>query len=321
MRNRTISFLLLLFISSNAIAQKRDSVVLKTGTGNIYGTLTTPKIPKGALPIAVIIPGSGPTDRDGNNGIMTNNSLRMLSDSLAKYGIASLRFDKRGIAASKAAADESRLLFTDYVSDVVAWVAKLRKDRRFNKIFIIGHSEGSLIGMLAAKKTPVAGYISIAGAGMPADSVIIGQLVAMQTVPAIVMDSTRQMFAQLRREGHVDSVPKGFYQTMFRSTVQRYLVSWMQYDPAKEIVGMNIPALIVQGTADVQVDTAQALLLAAAKPEAALLIIPGMNHIFKDASAEDKGANIATYYDPALPVKRELVQGIVRFIRSTIGKS
>lgn len=320
MRNKVCSFLFLIFISSFATAQKRDSVVLKTGAGNVYGTLTTPRKAQGAMPVVIIIPGSGPVDRDGNNEVLTNYSLKMLSDSLAKYGIASLRYDKRGIAASKAVTNESKLLFTDYVSDVKGWITKLRKDRRFNKIFVAGHSEGSLIGMLAAKQMPVAGCISIAGSGVPADSLIIAQLSSMPETPKVVLDSIRILFAQLRNEGHADNIPKGFYETMFRKSVQRYLLSWMQYDPVKEIAGTNIPALIIQGTADVQIDTAHALLLAAAKPDARLLIITGMNHIFKEASAEDKAANIATYYDPALPVKSELVQGIVRFIRNTIGK-
>jgi alpha-beta hydrolase superfamily lysophospholipase len=252
---------------------------------------------------------------------MTNNSLRMLSDSLAEYGIASLRYDKRGIGQSKDAADESRLLFTDYVADVSEWIRMLRKDRRFGKIFVAGHSEGSLIGMLAVKKTPVAGYISIAGAAVPADVIIMGQIDGLPHIQRATADSARAFFAELKHKGHIDEVPEGFFQAMFRKSVQSYLLSWIKHDPAKEIAGVKVPTLIIQGTADLQVDTVQAHMLATAKPNARLLIIPDMNHVFKEVTPANPEINSATYYDPLLPIKTELVQGMVAFIKKPKGKS
>ncbi len=311
---RLCSLLILALICSQATARRLDSVTLRTNTGTVYGTLTVPAKPGGKTPVVIIIPGSGPTDRDGNSGEATNNSLRMLSDSLIRYGISSLRFDKRGIAASKAATDESKLLFSDYIDDVEGWIRLLRKDKRFNRIFIAGHSEGSLIGMLAARRTPVAGYISIAGAGLPADSIILQQLANAQAPPPL-QDSTRMLFAQLRKEGRTDSIPGPFFQSIFRPSIQRYLHSWIQFDPAREISLLKTPTLIVQGSNDIQVDTAQAHILSAARPDAELIIIPDMNHVLKEVKGDDRPLNISTYYDPSLPLKPELVQALVRFIR------
>lgn len=314
MRIRLLT-LLLLIISASAGAQRLDSVVLKTRTGSIYGTLTIPQHAKRDMPVVIIIPGSGPTDRNGNNGIATNNSLRMLSDSLAKYGIASLRYDKRGIGASKAAADESKLRFSHYVADVSDWIRKLRKDRRFGDIYVAGHSEGSLIGMIAVQQTRVAGFISIAGAGAPADALILKQLAALPGVHESTVDSVGMFFSELKNSGRIEHVPNGFYASIFRPSVQGYLLSWIKHDPSVEIAGVKAPTLIIQGTTDMQVDTVQAHKLLAARPDAQLLIIPNMNHIFKNAPPDDPQFNQGTYFDAGMPIRTELVQGLAGFIK------
>ena len=153
-----------------------ENVLLKTKTGNIEGTLLFPDSIK-IFPVVLIIAGSGPTDRDGNNPSMTNNSLKMLAESLCKNGIASLRYDKRGIAKSRSAGlNEADLRFENYIDDASAWIDFLAKDKRFSQIIIIGHSEGSLIGMVAAQNKYVDKFISIAGMGESLDITIKKQL-------------------------------------------------------------------------------------------------------------------------------------------------
>ncbi len=296
-------------------ALQRDTTITLTTSkgGSIHGTLTLPdgKLP---APLVIIIAGSGPTDRDGNQTNLRNNSLRYLADSLAGRGIASLRYDKRGIGASKAAApDERDLRFDDYVTDAVSWVKQLQKDKRFSKIYIAGHSEGSLIGMLAAQQTSVAGYISIAGASMPADSIVLAQITASPVFPRTVIDSMRMYFKILRRGQLIDDVPTGFYQALLRKSVQPYVISWMKYNPALEIARLKVPVLIIQGTTDLQVDTVNAYALAAAKPDAKLLIIPKMNHVLKESS-RDLSENQLTYISPEFALKRELTPAISAFI-------
>ena len=146
-----------------------DSLKITTRGCTIYGTLALPTgiSEKNPQPIVLIIAGSGPTDRQGNSKPPVNpNSYRMLADSLAERGIASLRYDKRGIGQSKSTdIKEENLRFDDYATDAADWLRLLRTDRRFSKIVVVGHSEGSLVGMLASREAGADGFVSLAGAG------------------------------------------------------------------------------------------------------------------------------------------------------------
>ena len=280
---------------------------LQTSSGTIFGALTTP-VAASHTPVALIIAGSGPTDRDGNNVKMKNNSLKILSEELAKRGIASLRYDKRGIAESKdAGKSEANLRFDDYIADAAGWIEMLKKDKRFSKVIVIGHSEGSLIGMVAAAKADK--FVSIAGAGRSADQVIKQQLSAQ---PKEVQDISFPIIDSLRAGKTVADAPAMLY-ALFRPSVQPYMISWFRYDPAVEVKKLSIPALIVQGTNDIQVSVEDAKLLSAANPKATLLLIENMNHILRIVPG-DRQANIATYSKPELPVANELIKGIVDFI-------
>jgi len=293
---------------------KDTAVSLSTPNGNIYGTLTIPDHPRPA-PLAIIIAGSGPTDRNGNQNRMINNSLLALGDSLAREGIASLRYDKRGVGASKAAAiNETKLNFEDYITDAVNWVKKYRHDKRFSGIYLIGHSEGSLIGMLAAQKVRVAGFVSIAGAAQPADTIITQQIRAIAPDSSRMADSVQMLFQTLRREGSIDSVPPGIYQAFMRKSVQPYLLSWIRYNPSVEIKKLRMPVLIIQGSTDIQVDTPNAYELKAAQPSARLVMIQGMNHVLKGVSRNPED-NQFSYMDPGFLLKKELTPAIAAFIR------
>ena len=286
-----------------------DTVSIVREGGQIYGSLIIPHYEK-KPPIALIISGSGPTDRNGNNPMMTNNSLKMLADSLAAAGIGSIRYDKRGVAASMSAGIvEIDLRFEDYVKDAVSWVEFIRKDSSFGKIWIIGHSEGSLIGMIAASQISVDGFMSLAGPGESADQLIKRQLKAQ---PQFVQDQLLPKIDSLKNGFTIDKVDPAYF-ALLRPSVQPYLISWFKYDPQVEIKKLLIPIQIVQGDTDIQVRTEDAELLKTAAPEAKLVIINGMNHIFKPSSL-DRQENIATYRDPDLPIMQELVKLITKFI-------
>ena len=311
----TAIFSLLISISSIA-ATTNDSafietpVILHTATGDIFGTLTMPKISNGKLPVALIIAGSGPTDRNGNNSMMKNESLKMLAYGLANNSIASLRFDKRAIGESKKAAKtEADLRFEDYINDAKAWIGILKKDERFSKIIVIGHSEGSLIGMIASA-SDVAGYVSIAGAGRSADKIIKEQLAGQ---PQEVKDISFPIIDSLVAGKTVKNVDQSLY-ALFRPGVQPYMISWFHYDPQTEIKKLKIPILIIQGTNDIQVSETDADLLAKANSNTHLVLIKNMNHIFK-ISDGNRNKNIASYNDPSLPVSSELTNSITTFIK------
>jgi len=285
-------------------------LVLHTANGDIFGTLTLPKnFTKGQ--VALIIAGSGPTDRNGNNPLMKNESLKLLAYGLAANNIASLRYDKRGIAESKnAAKTEADLRFEDYINDAKDWIRLLKKDKRFSKVMVIGHSEGSLIGMVAANQLADA-YVSVAGAGRSADKVLKEQL---EKQPQKIKDLAFPVIDSLVLGKTVSNVDPMLF-SLFRPSVQPYIISWFRYDPQMEIRKLSIPVLIVQGTNDIQVSTEDAQLLAKANGHAQLVLVEGMNHIFKTVEG-DRNSNIATYSNPSLPVSEKLVSSIVSFMKT-----
>jgi pimeloyl-ACP methyl ester carboxylesterase len=322
---KRLTFLLSLFVigCSHAQQQQANSPVpdkatfietedtLKTPTGNIYGTLCMPVNANGKIPVALFIAGSGPTDRDCNSptlGLKTD-AFKQLAHKLSEQGIATLRYDKRGIGESKAAMkSEITLRFDNYVDDAIAWVESLKSDPRFSGVYIVGHSEGSLIGMVAAEHN-VAGYVSLAGVGETADKAIKRQL---SNLPAGLKDTAYAIIDSLAAGKTVLKFPISLY-TLFRPTVQPYEISWFKFDPQVLIKRLAIPILIIQGTTDIQVGVDDALRLKQANPSATLDTITGMNHVLKMAPIE-RQANMATYNNPALPINDKLVKDIEDFI-------
>lgn len=284
---------------------------LWTPTGVIKGSLLIPDV-KTAVPVVLLISGSGPTDRDGNQPNMKNNSMKMIAEALRSKGIASVRFDKRAIAESKAAfTTELNLRFETYIDDVKAWIEQIAKDKRFSKIIVAGHSEGSLIGMVAAANNKkVKGYISIAGAGRPADEILKEQL---QAQPIGIRTDMYKMIDKLKNGDTIANVPAQ-YNALFRPNIQPYLISWFKYNPQKEIAKLKIPVLILQGTMDIQVKITDYDLLAKGNPSAQKMLIPDMNHVLKSISTTDKTAQIATYTNPDLPVHPQLIETIFQFL-------
>ncbi|MGB0523682.1 MAG: alpha/beta hydrolase [Flammeovirgaceae bacterium] len=290
-----------------------DTVLLNTDVGSLSGTLLLPEKLESKCPVALIIAGSGPTDRDGNNPLINgkNNSLKMLAEGLVEGGVASLRYDKRGLGLSQGAAiAEADLRFDHFVDDAKAWITLLKNDDRFSEVIVMGHSEGSLIGMIAAKEAQADRYVSLAGAGQPADKILREQF-SMQS-EFIKNEATAVLDSLVIGKTKPDVNPLLF--SIFRPAIQPYLISWMQKDPQKIIKSLSIPVLIVQGTTDIQVGEGEAKLLKAANPSAELLLIEGMSHILK-AGPKDRMANYATYGDPSLALKSELLPGILHFIK------
>lgn len=303
-----------LLLATAAIYAGEEEIVLNTPTGDIHGKLM---LPDGSTPcpVVLIIAGSGPTDMNGNSiGTgMTNNSLLFLAQELAAKGIATVRYDKRGIGKSTAAGTkEENLRFDHYIDDAAAWADRLGSDARFNKVVIAGHSEGSLIGMVAATRSKaVKAYVSIAGCGSPAYEILEKQL---QSQPVQIQEESAAICKELREGRTVEKVP--FYlAALYRQSVQPYLISWFAYNPSAEIARLSIPVLILQGDKDIQVGTEEAEKLHAALPSSSLYIIKDMNHVLKHCDTMQQMAQLATYRDADLPIKPELISRIVEFIK------
>ena len=313
MRNLTIvftmkSFIFLFFICLGAFAQEKnydsEQVVIDP---EVQGTLLSPR-GSAQPPLAILIAGSGPTDRDGNQAQFKNNSLKYLAEGLAQKGIAVFRYDKRVIAQiSKGNVQEEKMTFEDEVNDALLVVNYFKK--RYKNITLVGHSEGALIGLLVAQEGGISKFVSLAGAGSSSATLIEEQIA--KNAPQLKEES-QKVINQLRKGELVENI-SSYLAPVFRESVQPYLISWFKYEPAQEIAKLSIPILIIQGTNDLQVDSKQAQLLKEAQPKAQLLLIEGMNHVLKKVKTIEE--NQQSYLNPDFPVPAELVEGIASFIK------
>lgn len=291
-----------------------DEVTVPVAGGMMKAALQMPETTSEPMPVALIIAGSGPTDKDGNSAIMgENNSLKMVAEGLADEGISTLRFDKRGVGVNQAlVTTEDGILVSDFVADVTSLIAFLQQDKRFSEVHIIGHSEGALMATLAALQTEVASVTTVAGAGRPIDEILVEQLRA-QAMPTELLQQAENILTRLKNGEHVADVPQELL-ALFRPSIQDYMIQWLQNDPAVLLSQVKVPVLIVQGENDLQVQVADAERLHAQTPNAEIAYFATMNHVLKDAPSDRLG-NIATYSQPDLPLAKGFLEAVVKFIK------
>jgi uncharacterized protein len=289
-----------------------EPITLLFKNDSLNGTLILPANAAKKFTVMLLQAGSGPTDRNGNSGpVLQTNAYLLIANALAKENIGVLLMDKRGVASSNnTLIKEADFEFEDYVTDLTEWVKLLKKDRRVKDIFIAGHSEGALVGLLAAQQQKVKGYISIEGTGERIDKTLVWQIT--QQSPKIGAE-TDSLLQRLRNGQKIDTVPPYLF-SVLRPSIQPYFFSWMKFDPCTEIAKLKIPILIIQGTTDLQTVQKQGETLKACAPKSTYFQVTGMNHILKDAPS-DRTKNIATYKDIALPLSAGLTNAIVRFIK------
>lgn len=267
-------------------------------------------------PVVLIVPGSGPTDRNGNGptGLKTD-MYKLLADGLAAQRIASVRVDKRGMFGSKGAGDPNAVTPEIYANDYRAWIDAIRAERGSKCVWLLGHSEGALMVSLAAEgRKDVCGLILVAGMGRKMGDVI-RQQITDNPANAPVLGQALPAIDALEAGRHVDTT--GMHPALlplFAPPVQDYLISMFAIDPVEAVRRANVRTLIIQGTTDLQVKVDDAKLLDKA-PKTYLKLITDMNHVLREAPA-DRAANIATYADPALPLAPRLIKRIRDFIKN-----
>ena len=320
-RSLLLLVLLLSLVSIATLAQTEEPMHYAiTQPANVSltldGTLTLPADMSKPVPVVLLIAGSGPTDRDGNSGYGIKLGMyKMLADSLNRLGIAIARYDKRysgtNLLLASAKVPIQQHQFPYFVSDAVGFIRQLQTDKRFSKVIVAGHSEGSLVGMMATEQTKADKFISIAGAGQNIAEIMKTQIRAgapdtLSALADVVLDSLNAGRTVQRMDSHLMS--------LFSLKNQPGMISWMKFDPAIELKKLNVPVLIINGKHDIQVAVSEAERLKAARPNAELMLFDDMNHIMKNAPA-DRAENMQTYSDPTLPLTPGLATAIAEFAK------
>ena len=277
----------------------------------INGSLYSPLKQNKKTNLVLLISGSGPTDRDGNQKNLINNSLKYLCEGLAQNDIAVFSYDKRIISQMKTGTvNEATLTFDDFITDATSVLLFFKNQKKYNKIIIAGHSEGSLIGIIAAKDK-ADGFISLAGAGRTIDAVLVEQI----TKQAPFLKEETQKNLDILKSGKTFELKNPMLASIFRESIQPYMISWMKYDPQIEIAKLEMPIVIINGTKDKQVSVQEAELLKKAKPKAELVLIENMNHVFKEIKGDD-AENMKSYTNADLPIVPKLTSAITAFVKS-----
>jgi alpha-beta hydrolase superfamily lysophospholipase len=308
MRGIAAAFAALLSISVsvvNACAEESRITV-----GAIDAILT---IPPGVErpPVALLIAGSGSTDHDGNGPQIKPATLKKLSEQLLARNIATLRYDKRGAGGWKAELGRPEdFRFKDYVDDAVALVNYLRGSGKFSKVVLVGHSEGGLVAILAARRVPVDRLVLLATAARRQGDLLKAQL-EKQLAPDLFAPIAKAIDAIMAGQ-IVDPPPPGL---AIPPAMQPGIASAFTEDPIDPLRKIEVPTLIVGGGRDHQVARLDFIALSAAAPAAKTLWLADMNHVLNDVS--DEADDLAAYSQSERPLDSTLTDAVATFILAT----
>jgi alpha-beta hydrolase superfamily lysophospholipase len=244
--------------------EEREVRFAGSGGVALAGTLVLPAISEiERVPGVVLVAGSGPTDRDGNNPLIPVrvDLLKEIARSLGRAGIASLRYDKRGIGGSaihqRDAADRQESYFTwdQFVSDVQAAHAELVRHDEIKSYAtaLLGHSEGGLLAIAATaamgKKRPYA-LVLASTPGRPLGEIVREQIA--RSMPSLGPTAERIM-AAIRDTSQVPRDVPSAFRAVFPAYAGAFLKAAFAFDPAATLARTDVPCLLLQGGADVQV--------------------------------------------------------------------
>jgi pimeloyl-ACP methyl ester carboxylesterase len=307
---------MILLVAALAAAQPLERAVTAPGPG---GPLAGILVDAGnGSPVVLIIPGSGPTDRDGNNPLgVKAGPYRLLANALAREGVSTVRIDKRGMFGSKrAVVDANRVRIADYARDTHSWISSIRRVTGAQCVWLLGHSEGGLVALTAAQRPAgICGVITVAAVGRKIGTVLRQQLAA-NPANAPYLGAANDAIEALEAGKRVDaaSLPQPL-RRLFAEDVQTLLIDLFAENPAALAAKLTVPLLIVQGDNDIQVTVEDARGLAAAQPKARLVVLPGVNHLLKVPEGTDRAANLRAYADPSLPIAPAAVEAIAQFVK------
>lgn len=299
-----------ILISSSSFSQEKTFTEEEVEVSKfIDGTLLVPNDNDKPV-LAIIIAGSGPTDRNGNQNFLKNDALKKIAENLTNNGIATFRYDKRIVKQIRNGKVDENIVFDDFVSDAEDIITFFKEKKTYSKIYIIGHSQGSLVGMLSAKGR-ADGFISLAGAGQNIGDVIVEQVTKM----APKLGEEAQKIVDKLKQGETTTDYPPALASVFNADIQPFMINWMQYNPTEVISELKMPVLIINGTKDLQVSEDEAKLLKDANKNAELNIIENMNHVFFEIEGGDL-ENSKSYNEAFRTISSKLVDSIIEFIKS-----
>ena len=305
----------------------------------LTGTLTVPA-GEGPFPAMVLVSGSGQQNRDEE--LMNHRPFWVIADYCARHGIAVLRYDDRGIGGSTGEVENATSM--DFSYDAEAAFDFLRKQKHINasQVGILGHSEGGIINvMVSARRPEVAFLVSLAGPSVSGIEVLKEQQAAIlrasgMTEEAVQFSSNTNarlydiIEASNTRE-EADTLLRqllkswGYNEELTEQTVGELIVPWMyyflKYDPTEAIVKTNCPALLLNGSKDLQVLATQNLpayeriIADHGKTNLTLRELPDLNHLFQHCDTGSPNE----YYTIDETISPEVLEIIVEFVKS-IGK-
>lgn len=308
---KTYLIICTILLSYTSFAQKNKSAFIEKEIAVskwIDGTLLTPT-GSNKTDLVIIVAGSGPTNRNGNQNFLKNNSLKKLAENLSQNGIATYRYDKRIVKQIRQNNIDKNIMFDDFISDASQVIDYFKAKNTYNKLYIIGHSQGSLVGMLAAKGK-ADGFISLAGAGQNIGNVLVEQVTKM----APKLGEETQRIVDILKAGKPTTDYPVALASLFGPQIQKFMINWMQYNPTEILKTLQMPILLINGTKDLQVSVNEAKLLKAANEKSQLTIIENMNHVLFEIEGNDL-ENSKSYNESFRPISSQLISRIIAFIK------
>jgi len=279
--------------------------------GGLHGTFARPA-DSARGPAVLIIAGSGPTDRNGNGPVVQTDTYRKLAEGFASAGIRSLRYDKRGIGESRALVTrEEDVVFSDFVGDAVSALRNLSARPDVSSVIIVGHSEGALIGLLASMKADVAGLVLLTATGRSMRDILQDQL--KNGLPPALETESQTILETLAKGQRVITVTRELM-PLFRPSVQPFMISVLNIDPATELAKVTKPILIMHAGRDLQIFPSDFAALRKARPDAQFVEMRNANHVLKTAPA-DLAGNRALYQNRDAPLDPDVMPPLIEFVR------
>lgn len=299
-------------------------VGLPTTTGTLVGTLTVPNNASSTatVPFVLILNTNTVFDRNGYSHNNRDSSMhgRYLAEALAKNGIASLRYDTRGVGKSmNALKSEASLSFERTVTDAADWITQMRKDKRFSTFTVIGFSlpndfgrEASLAAILMTQRMRMDGLVCVAGESRKYLSMIRAKAaMAFPKHTSGYIDSLAQVLETGRRFELKSS--DGIAYNFFRPAILPYVMELNTYDPKSEMAKVEIPSVVVHGAMDYSIAPEVVESLATANPNSMFVKLQGTSFYMKNGRED---MNTPALQKHKIPISADFVKLVTEYVFS-----